>query len=638
MMVNVTGVKHKLREELHQRLLACTNSFEIDNFIDTLFQTVLFAIKTLRVNALFKLLRSIQYVVLLVLLVWYANSPLAAPENNIQIRSLYSEKLDAHSSSAEWASLTFNDREWKSIAQHGLPSQQAQYWIRNHFTVSSQETHEQGVLLSVLGAYELYWDGVLLGRNGVVGENAQTEIPGDIEGVFHVPKILYTQGPHVISARVSSYHSPDKLRQRTFWILLGRYENLINSGYRQNLLPVTMLGGIIIIGLYFLMMYFLYQRTQQILLFGLLCVSIAFLLLAESYRGLFGYSYDWHLYRLISVLLLNALVAGLLLAFFLQRFSLSHQKIWLGTTLALVLLASFSTEGYDGATYFIFLAGLLSSLCVTFVAVKQKKRDAIAACLSLLFVTILMLVFPRQFMDSYFFLCFGLLVLFTLVSLTLDLRARQKQHEAALLMSARLEIELLKKNIQPHFILNTLTAIEEWIEESPKVAIEFIDALANEFRVMSAMANQKLVPLAQELCLCRSHLEIMGFRTQIKFLLNTVELNENVMVPPAIFHTLLENAISHNHYRSGSIVFSLSLVEQENTCVFRFIAPLVAAQHGEATDRIKSEGGTGLRYIKARLEESFSQHWSLHEEAQATQWITQITIPKLLWLNAKVIN
>lgn len=587
---------------------------------------------------MFKLLRSIQYVVLLVLLVLYANAPLAVTHNNIQIRSLYSEQLDAHSSGSDWASLSFNDREWRSIAQHGLPSQQTQYWIRNHFTVVSSEAHEQGVLLSVLGAYEMYWDEVLLGRNGVVGENAQTEIPGDIEGVFHIPKILYTQGPHVISARVSSYHSPDKLRQRYFLIQLGSYENLINNGYRQNLLPVTMLGGIIIIGLYFLMMYFLYQRTQQIFLFGLLCVAIALLLLAESYRGLFGYSYDWHLYRLISILLLSALVAGLLLAFFLQRFGLLHQKIWLGTTLALLLLASFSTEGYDGATYLIFLVGLLSSLCVTFVAIKLKQRDAIAACLSLSLVAILMLVFPRQFMDSYLFLSFGLLVLFTLVSLTLDLRARQKQHEAALLMSARLEIELLKKNIQPHFILNTLTAIEEWIEESPKVAIEFIDALANEFRVMSAMANQKLVPLVQELCLCRSHLEIMGFRTQIKFLLNTADLNENVMVPPAIFHTLLENAISHNNYRSGTIVFSLSLVEQQNTFVFRFIAPLVAAQHREATDRLKLEGGTGLRYIKARLEESFSQHWSLREEVQVAQWITQITIPKSLGINSKVIN
>jgi hypothetical protein len=33
----------------------------------------------------------------------------------------------------------------------------------------------------------------------------------------------------------------------------------------------------------------------------------------------------------------------------------------------------------------------------------------------------------------------------------------------ALVNSAQLEIMLLKKNIQPHFILNTLTSIEQWI-------------------------------------------------------------------------------------------------------------------------------------------------------------------------------
>ena len=579
----------------------------------------------------------IQYVVFL-LLVLCTTTSVAVTKNDTHIRSLYSEQLAMQSSKADWASLTFNDGEWKSIAQYGLPSQQTQYWIRNHLTVASPEAHEQGVLFSVLGAYEIYWDGVLLGRNGVVGENAQTEVPGDIERVFHVPKSLYTQGSHVISARVSNYYSPEKLRQRYFLIQLGSYEQLINSGYRQNLLPITMLGGIIIIGLYFLMMYFLYQRTPQIFLFSLLCLCISLLLLAESYRGLFGYSYDWHLYRLIGILLLNALVGILLLAFFLQRFGLQHQKKWLGVTLSLLVFVGFTVDGYDGATYLIFLVSLLASLGVTLVSIKQKKRDAIAACVSLAVVVILMLISPRQFMDSYLFLSFGLLVLFTLASLTLDLRSRQKQHEAALIMSARLEIELLKKHIQPHFILNTLTAIEEWIEESPQVAIKFIDALADEFRVMSAMANQKLVPLAQELCLCRSHMEIMGFRTQIKFSLTTVGLDENIMVPPAIFHTLLENAISHNNYRMGSITFSLCLLEQENTLMFKFIAPRVGVQQRDSADPRQSERGTGLRYIKARLEESFSQQWSLCEEVQPEQWITHITIPKPTGLNAREIN
>ena len=82
----------------------------------------------------------IQYVVFL-LLVLCTTTSVAVTKNDTHIRSLYSEQLAMQSSKADWASLTFNDGEWKSIAQYGLPAQQTQYWIRNHLTVASPETH-----------------------------------------------------------------------------------------------------------------------------------------------------------------------------------------------------------------------------------------------------------------------------------------------------------------------------------------------------------------------------------------------------------------------------------------------------------------------------------------------------------------
>jgi LytS/YehU family sensor histidine kinase len=219
---------------------------------------------------------------------------------------------------------------------------------------------------------------------------------------------------------------------------------------------------------------------------------------------------------------------------------------------------------------------------------------------------------------------FGILALFILGSLTLSLRKQQQEHDAAIINSSRLEIELLKKNIQPHFILNTLTAVEEWIEESPPTAIKFIDALAGEFRIMSKMAHEKLVPLAQELDLCESHLKIMSYRKNVDFRLNAV-VDYPVDVPPAIFHTLIENAITHNNYRKGVIEFKLTQEISDGHLRFDFSSPDMArklASHEEVPT-----SGTGLKYIRARLEESFANNWKLEETQQVDEWVTTITLP-----------
>jgi hypothetical protein len=49
---------------------------------------------------------------------------------------------------------------------------------------------------------------------------------------------------------------------------------------------------------------------------------------------------------------------------------------------------------------------------------------------------------------------------------------------SACLLAQRLEIELLKKNIQPHFLLNTLTVLIEVIEQAPATAVKLIEAVA----------------------------------------------------------------------------------------------------------------------------------------------------------------
>ena len=71
------------------------------------------------------------------------------------------------------------------------------------------------------------------------------------------------------------------------------------------------------------------------------------------------------------------------------------------------------------------------------------------------------------FLDSYYYASMALLAgtLFVLQANAINRAERLRAEEK--LKSSRLELELLKRQIQPHFIMNTLTALSEWILTNP---------------------------------------------------------------------------------------------------------------------------------------------------------------------------
>ena len=90
------------------------------------------------------------------------------------------------------------------------------------------------------------------------------------------------------------------------------------------------------------------------------------------------------------------------------------------------------------------------------------------ARLVLLTLTLSVLIgFATPFNKSLF-AGFSLVLLGMFYLLSLRIKEQRLAYENTLVQSTRLRLELLKKNIQPHFIMNTLTSIMEWVETSPK--------------------------------------------------------------------------------------------------------------------------------------------------------------------------
>ena len=164
--------------------------------------------------------------------------------------------------------------------------------------------------------------------------------------------------------------------------------------------------------------------------------------------------------------------------------------------------------------------------------------------------------------------------------------------------------------------MNSLTSLIDWVEESPSKGVSFIEALAKEFDLLNQIEKQSLIPITQEIELCRTHLEIMKFRKEIDYLWDEEGISPNEQIPPATLHTLVENGITHcAPLPDNTIKFKLIFDTNEQFKSYTFLTFAKVRQ----TTKVSSDG-TGLKYVKARLEESYGEMWSFSSEATEHGW------------------
>jgi LytS/YehU family sensor histidine kinase len=196
---------------------------------------------------------------------------------------------------------------------------------------------------------------------------------------------------------------------------------------------------------------------------------------------------------------------------------------------------------------------------------------------------------------------------------------RDRDYHQAQLHAARLELDLLKKHIQPHFLLNSLNSIIAWLEEDPSTAATLVQALAEELRLLLKSTTEKSVPLSEEVSLCRAHLRVMGLRYGKDYELRQEGGMDSLTVPPLVIHTLVENGLTHGYRDRDRGTFVL---RAEKTAEGTRLVLLNDGAVGEGDEGRKV--GTGLRYVQSRLEELYPSRWALASGPVEGGW--QVTI------------
>jgi LytS/YehU family sensor histidine kinase len=308
-------------------------------------------------------------------------------------------------------------------------------------------------------------------------------------------------------------------------------------------------------------------------------------------------------------------------AYTARRFVPARWRAYTGVAAAFALASLPWAPGFDGVALLILLMPALVSVVAAIQGIRVRRAGAIAALVSLAIFCVLILLQPTLFLDTTFYIAVSLMALVLFVDQALALKRARDAEALASRRAAMLELELLRRRIAPHFLMNTLNALTEWVESDPKTGVKMIEALAGEFRLLSQIADRNLVPLSDEIALCRRHLEVMSYRVDRAFSLDTEGVDETLEVPPGVLHTQVENAFTHGRFADGA-VFRLRQEAAEGGVRLVLVAP---QPQGPARHE---SSGEGMSYIRGRLEAAFGQRASAETGAAPDGWRTVLTLPR----------
>ena len=121
----------------------------------------------------------------------------------------------------------------------------------------------------------------------------------------------------------------------------------------------------------------------------------------------------------------------------------------------------------------------------------------------------------------------------------------QQQWRRNLRAESEARLEALQARIRPHFLFNSMNTIAALTRSAPAKAEAAVENLADLFRASLSDARA-LIPLEEELALCRRYLDIeqlrLGDRLRVQWSVGELP---PVRVPPLTLQPLVENAIYH---------------------------------------------------------------------------------------------
>ncbi len=161
----------------------------------------------------------------------------------------------------------------------------------------------------------------------------------------------------------------------------------------------------------------------------------------------------------------------------------------------------------------------------------------------------------------------------------------------------RAELENLKKQLNPHFLFNSLSTLQALVRSDGKLAEQYIVQLSDLYRYILRQGERERISLSEELQIVRAYVFLQQMRFE-EGLVCSIEISEEALqsyVPAFALQLLVENCIKHN------------IVSTEQPLIIRIFQPqmeLVCVENNLQRRRTPADTSTalGLANLRKRYE------------------------------------
>ncbi|ASU34086.1 Sensor histidine kinase YehU [Mucilaginibacter xinganensis] len=198
------------------------------------------------------------------------------------------------------------------------------------------------------------------------------------------------------------------------------------------------------------------------------------------------------------------------------------------------------------------------------------------------------------YISRYFLTTILAAILIKIILLLRIAQKKEKENEQLKTVYLEAELELLKEQLNPHFLFNSLSTLSGVVREDPVKAQYFINHLSKIFRYSLDQSGNQMATIEEELNMIRSYEQLLKMRFEEAFVLTIAIDTEylNFKVPHLSLQPLLENAAKHN-----------SASKKKPLRVEIFIADyqLVVSNNLQAIPRPENSTGIGLSNLSSRV-------------------------------------
>ncbi len=222
---------------------------------------------------------------------------------------------------------------------------------------------------------------------------------------------------------------------------------------------------------------------------------------------------------------------------------------------------------------------------------------------------------------------FGVALVFSIIGLVLrgfltwieELKLKEELVEK----NHKMELALVKAQLDPHFLFNTINNIDVLITKDPNEASRYLNQLSDMMRFMLYETKSEHIPLEQEMSYIDKYVELQRIRTANKnYVQYEVEGQPGgKQVAPMIFIPFIENAFKHATNKKLDQAVDIRIQIEEKAIVF-------SCQNRFEPHRKQQNGANGLgnELIQRRLELLYPETHSLEVKRRNDEYQVDLTL------------